>query len=354
MNLNQAIAQVESGNRLGFQAAKELYLQADLPLLGQLAHAARLKHNPQPVVTYGIDRNINYTNVCASGCRFCAFWRTKDHPEAYVLSRDELAQKVEETKSLGGTHILFQGGHHPDLDLGWHLETIRFLSGLGIGVHGYSPPEITYFAQRAGLPVETVIERMIEAGLGSIPGGGAEILVNRVRRRIAPGKADTREWLAVMRAAHQQGLRTTATMMFGHVETITDRLAHLIRLRRLQDETGGFTAFILWPFQPENTDLPDIRPAGGSEYLRMLALSRLVLDNFDHLQASWVTQGPHVGQVALGFGADDLGTTMIEENVVAAAGVSHRMDEAEMIRLIEAAGFTAAQRDVLYCPVERP
>ncbi len=352
MKLSRAIAQVDSGRRIGFKAAETLYREADLLLLGQLAHSVRMRLNPESKVTYAVDRNINYTNVCVSSCRFCAFWRPKDSPDAYVLDRDQLAQKIEETKALGGTHILFQGGHHPDLDLEWHLSTVRFIRSLGMGIHGYSPPEIIYFAQRAGLSVEAVIARFIEAGLGSIPGGGAEILVDRVRRRVAPGKAASRDWLAVMAAAHKLGLKTTATMMFGHLETLKERLAHLFRLRRLQDETGGFTAFIPWPFQPENTGIP-LRPAGGTDYLRTLAVARLVLDNFPHLQASWVTQGPHLGQVALRFGADDLGSTMIEENVVAAAGVSHRLSEAEMIRLINEAGFTANQRDVYYNPVER-
>jgi cyclic dehypoxanthinyl futalosine synthase len=350
MNLTHAITMVEEGQRLCFTAARSLYEEADLLLLGQLAHAARLRRNPEAVVTYAVDRNINYTNVCTSGCRFCAFWRSKNHDEAYVMDDSTLVRKLEETKALGGTHILFQGGLHPDLDLDWHEAHIRLIRSLGLHLHGYSPPEIVFLAQRSGLTIEEVLQRFVAAGLGSIPGGGAEILVDRVRKLVAPGKATSREWLGVMAAAHRLGLRTTATMMFGHVETVRERLVHLFRLRHLQDETEGFTAFIPWPYQPGRHTV-QVKTAGGSEYLRMLAVSRLVLDNFTHIQASWVTQGPRVGQTALLFGADDLGSTMIEENVVAAAGVSHSLNESEMIRLIETAGFRACQRDTHYRPV---
>jgi cyclic dehypoxanthinyl futalosine synthase len=351
MNLAHAISMVERGSRLCFLSARTLYQEADLPVLAQLAHAVRMRHNPEPVVTYAVDRNINYTNVCTSGCRFCAFWRSKNHGEAYVMDDATLAQKLEETKALGGTHILFQGGLNPDLDLEWHEDRIRFIRSFGLHLHGYSPPEIVFLAKQSALTVDAVLERFVEAGLGSIPGGGAEILVDRVRGLVAPGKANSVEWLSVMAAAHRLGLRTTATMMFGHVETPSDRLVHLFRLRRLQDETEGFTAFIPWPYQPGRHTV-QAKTAGGSEYLRMLAIARLVLDNFAHVQASWVTQGPRVGQVALLFGADDLGSTMIEENVVAAAGVSHRLDQSEMIRLIETAGFLARQRDTFYRPVQ--
>lgn len=351
MTLHQALEAARSGERLSAEAALVLHERADLLELGQLAHAARLARNPQAVVTFAVDRNINYTNVCTSGCRFCAFWRQQDKPDAYVLSREEMARKVEETISLGGTHILWQGGHNPELDLDWHCETIRYVTSLGIGIHGYSPPEVVFFADKAGLSIAEVIARLRDAGLGSIPGGGAEILVDRVRAEVAPGKATTDQWLAVMREAHNQDLRTTATMMFGHIETPAERIEHLIRLRELQDETQGFTAFIPWPFQPDNTEI-HVRTVGGAGYLRMLALARLVLDNFDHLQASWVTQGPHIGQTALLFGADDLGSTMIEENVVAAAGVSHRLSRDQMVRLIEETGFAARQRNVWYQPVE--
>jgi cyclic dehypoxanthinyl futalosine synthase len=351
MKLSDAISSVEQGRRLSFAAARALYEEADLLHLGQLANAARFRLNPESVVTYAVDRNINYTNICTSGCRFCAFWRNAEHPEAYVLEDAVFAKKLEETKALGGTHVLLQGGLNPDLDLAWHEDHIRLIRSFGLHLHGYSPPEIMFLAERFGLSVEQLLERFIKAGLGSVPGGGAEILVDRVRRNVSPGKANSREWLGVMAAAHHLGLKTTATMMFGHVETPTERLIHMFRLRRLQDETGGFTAFIPWPYQPGRQTV-EAKPADGTVYLRTLAVARLVLDNFPHMQASWVTQGPRTGQVALFFGADDLGTTMIEENVVAAAGVSHRLDQAEMIRLIQTAGFNARQRDTLYRPVE--
>lgn len=352
MTLDESVHTSDVGNRLSFKAAQVLYAEADLLTLAQLAQVARFRHNPERVATYAVDRNINYTNICTSGCRFCAFWRRKSHSEAYVLDDTTLAKKLEETWALGGTHILFQGGLNPDLDLEWHEERIRLIRSFGLKLHGYSPPEITFLAKRFSLKVEQVLERFVKAGMNSIPGGGAEILVDRVRRMVSAGKATSREWLDVMSAAHRMGLRTTATMMFGHVETPNERLVHLFRLRRLQDQTGGFTAFIPWPYQP-GRETVQVKSMGGTEYLRMLAISRLVLDNFAHVQASWVTQGPAIGQVALTFGADDLGSTMIEENVVAAAGVSHRLTQDEMIRLIEKAGFRAKQRDAVYGTVER-
>jgi cyclic dehypoxanthinyl futalosine synthase len=351
MNLDQAIYKAESGERISMEEALALYEQADLLTLGQLAQKARFRHNPEMVVTYAVDRNINYTNICVSGCHFCAFWRGKNHPEAYVLDNETLAKKLQETKDLGGTHILFQGGLNPALDLQWHEERIRLIRSFGLKLHGYSPPEFTFMAKLWDLPVETVLERFVKAGLSSVPGGGAEILVDKIRRVTSPGKATSREWLSVMETAHRLGLRTSATMMFGHVETIEDRLLHLIRLRRLQDKTGGFTAFIPWPYQP-GKETVKVRTASATTYLRTLAVSRLVLDNFSHVQSSWVTQGSGIGQLALLFGADDLGSTMIEENVVAAAGVSHRLTESEMVRLIERAGFKGRQRDAVYGPVE--
>jgi cyclic dehypoxanthinyl futalosine synthase len=352
MTLDESVRIAEVGNRLSFKAAQLLYAQADLLTLAQLAHAARFRHNPKRMATYAVDRNINYTNICTSGCRFCAFWRAKSHPEAYVLDDATLAKKLDETKALGGTHILFQGGLNPDLDLKWHEERIRMIRSFGLTLHGYSPPEIQFLAKRFGLTVEQVLERFVKAGLSSVPGGGAEILVDRVRRKVSPGKATSREWLEVMYVAHRMGLRTTATMMFGHVETPEERLIHLFRLRRLQDKTGGFTAFIPWPYQP-GRETVQVKVMGGTDYLRMLAVSRLVLDNFAHVQSSWVTQGAAIGQVALVFGADDLGSTMIEENVVAAAGVCHRLTRDEMIRLIERSGFRAGQRDAVYGTVEK-
>lgn len=351
MNLDQAYREASEGKRLSFEAAFTLYRDADLLTLGQMAHAMRVRHNPADVVTFAVDRNINYTNICTSGCRFCAFWKPKDDAAAYVLDDDLLAKKLEETRALGGTHILFQGGLNPELGLDWHEGRIRLIRSFGLKLHGYSPPEINFFADCFGMTVEQVLERLVAAGLTSIPGGGAEILVDRVRESVSPGKANTRRWLAVMETAHRLGLKTSATMMFGHVETAEERLLHLFELRGLQDRTNGFTAFIPWPYQP-GQETVQVKSLGGTSYLRTLALSRLVLDNIPHVQASWVTQGPEVGQVALFFGADDLGSTMIEENVVAAAGVSHRLSKEEMVRLIETAGFRAAQRDAVYASVE--
>ena len=347
--IKDAIAAAREG-RLDARSAVLLYEQADLLTLGQIAQEIRFRQNPEPVVTYAVDRNINYTNICVSRCAFCAFCRQKGEKGAYVLDGPALEQKCRETLDLGGTHILYQGGLNPDLDLAWHESRIRIMRGLGLHIHGFSPPEIVFMAEEAGLAMEEVLQRLINAGLGSIPGGGAEILVDRVREKISPRKASTSQWLEVMRTAHHLGLKTTATMMFGHIETAKERMEHLFVIRRLQEETGGFTAFIPWPYQPGGTSLTS-RAIGGTTYLRMLAMSRIVLDNIGHIQASWVTQGHHIGQVALHFGADDLGSTMIEENVVASAGVHHTISRAEIIRLIETAGFGAAQRDTLYRPV---
>ncbi len=333
--------------RLNSQQALDWY-QSDLLTLGQAAQEVRWKLHPEPVVTYVVDRNINYTNVCLSGCRFCAFYRQADSPEAYVLDREVLGKKIEETLALGGTQILLQGGMHPDLPFSFYEDLLQWIKGrYPIHIHGFSPPEINHLARIAGMPLETVLIRLRDSGLGSIPGGGAEILVDRVRERVSPRKGTSAEWLQVMETAHRIGLRTTATMMFGHLETVADRIEHLLAVRELQDRTGGFTAFIPWTFQPGNTDLRRI-PAGGTEYLRMLALSRLVLDNIPNIQASWVTQGPKVGQIALLFGANDLGSTMIEENVVAAAGVAYRLSIEELARLITAARFIPQQRDTFY------
>lgn len=328
--------------------ALELYLSADFYTLGRKAHEARLKKHDRPIVTYVVDRNINYSNVCVCGCRFCAFFRPPGHSESYVLSREELSEKIEETLKLGGTQILLQGGHHPDLPLSFYEEMLSFIkSRYPIHIHAFSPPEIVFFGRVEGIGVREVISRLKAAGLDSIPGGGAEILADRVRNRVSPRKCSSAEWLAVMEEAHAQGLRTTATMMFGHEETPEERLAHLFALRDLQDRTGGFTAFIPWTFQPQNTAI-EREPETAVSYLRLLAISRLVLDNFDNIQASWVTMGPKVAQLALFFGANDFGSTMIEENVVAAAGVSFRLSIDEIRRIIEAAGFEPRQRTMAY------
>jgi len=349
--LKETIEKASRGIRLGTDQALLLYEKADLLTLARLANRARFRLNPRPTATYAVDRNINYTDICVSGCAFCAFYKEKDDPGAYVMDRETLNRKCDETLSLGGTQILYQGGLNPDLDMAWHERQVAFMKSKGLHVHGYSPPEIVFMAQEEGIPIHGVIERLKDAGLGSIPGGGAEILVDRVRRKISPNKASTSQWLEVMHSAHNLGLKTTATMMFGHVETLRERILHLSAIRELQDETGGFTAFIPWPYQPGKNTLSG-RAAGGTTYLRTLAISRIFLDNVPHVQASWVTQGHHIGQIALHFGADDMGSTMIEENVVASAGVKNAMNQAEIIRLIETAGFKAVQRNTLYQPVE--
>jgi cyclic dehypoxanthinyl futalosine synthase len=333
--------------------ALELLQCGDLPALGKAAHAARRRLHPGDTVTFVGDRNINYTNICVSRCKFCAFWR--DGREGYVLTREELAEKIRETVALGGTEILLQGGLHPDLRLDFYAGMIRFIKeNFDIHVHAFSPPEIIHFARLNGMAARDVISELRAAGLDSIPGGGAEILSDRVRSSVSPRKCTADEWIEVMRQAHGLGVRTTATMMFGHAETAADRVEHLRRVRELQDETGGFTAFIPWTFQPGNTALAAEAPspAGGFEYLRTLAVSRLYLDNVANIQASWVTQGLKIGQVALYFGANDLGGTMLEENVVRAAGVNFCANPAEIAHVIKAAGFVPARRDTLYNVLE--
>ncbi|NJB67339.1 cyclic dehypoxanthinyl futalosine synthase [Desulfobaculum xiamenense] len=339
--------------RLTPEAAIELYERENVFSLGRMAHERRMEMHPDSRVTYIVDRNINYTNVCISGCKFCAFFRAPGDEGGYVLTREELAAKVRETVELGGYQILLQGGMHPDLDMAFYEDMLRFLKAEfpQVAVHGFSPSEIWYLGQESGLGHGEVIRRLVAAGLDSIPGGGAEILVDRVRQDVSPRKATADQWLEVMREAHRQGLRTTATMMFGQGETLAERVEHLERIRSLQDETGGFTAFIPWTFQPENTRLP--RPEVSSEaYLKTLALSRLYLDNIDNVQASWVTQGPLVGQLALFWGANDFGSTMIEENVVAAAGVHFRLPEGKLRKLVTSAGFVPCRRRMDYTLLE--
>lgn len=350
----QAITtKIEQGERIDGQEFLRLEREASLHQLGFLAHKVRLQLHPEPVVTYVIDRNINYTDICISACKFCAFFKAPEDPNGQVLSKAELAEKIKETQDLGGTQILLQGGLHPDQPLEYYEDMLRFMKATGIHIHGFSPPEIIHFSQLSGLSISTVLQRLIAAGLDSIPGGGAEILNNRIRRELAPKKCNADQWIMVMEEAHHLGLRTTATMMFGHIETIEERLEHLQRLRDLQDRTSGFTAFIPWPFQPDNTPLAagrKIEKTTAFGYLRMLALSRIFLDNFQNIQASWVTQGPKIAQLSLFFGANDFGSTMIEENVVAAAGVHFRLSEAEIRRLVQEAGFQPQQRLMDYTP----
>ncbi len=330
--------------------ALALYREAPTALLGQLAAAVRARKHAERVVTYIIDRNVNYTNVCVAKCNFCAFYREVGSPEGYVLGFEEIFRKIDETIAVGGVQLLLQGGHNPDLPLSWYEDLFRAVKERypSFKLHALSPPEIIHLSRLSQLPVPEVIDRLIAAGLDSIPGGGAEILVDRVRKLLhCYGKATADEWIDVMRHAHRAGLRTTATMMYGTVESDEERLEHLLRLRDLQDETGGFTAFITWSYQPDHTELSGSE-ATGIDYLRTLATSRIVLDNFDNLQASWVTQGGKVGQLSLAFGANDMGSVMIEENVVRAAGASYCMDEVEIVRNIEDAGFVPKRRDMHY------
>jgi cyclic dehypoxanthinyl futalosine synthase len=350
--LDRAVA----GERLSPEQALLLLASEDLAALGRAADTVTRRLHPEPHRTYNVDRNVNYTNVCVGGCRFCAFSRRPANADAYVIDRAELYGKIEETIRLGGDQILLQGGMHPELPLQWYEELLRDVRTRfpRVNVHGFSPPEIYHISQLAGLPVTTVLARLKEAGLGSLPGGGAEILVDRVRRAVSPCKVSADGWLDVCRRWHQLGGRGSATMMFGHLETPAERIEHLDRLRQLQDETGGFTAFICWTFQPKHTDLADRRKVGALEYLKTLATSRLFLDNFPNLQASWVTQGLKIGQIALRFGANDMGSLMIEENVVAAAGTRFHASEAAIREAIRRAGYSPRRRDVFYRLVDEP
>jgi cyclic dehypoxanthinyl futalosine synthase len=350
MNLKSFEGRILSGGRLSADEALHLYREAPTYWLGRMADEVRRRKHPEGVVTYIIDRNVNYTNVCVARCNFCAFYREVGHSEGYVLGFEEIFKKIEETRALGGVQLLLQGGHNPDLPLVWYEDLFRAVKQRfpDFRLHALSPPEVLHISRMAKLPVPDVISRLIAAGLDSIPGGGAEILVDRVRKLLnCYGKASADEWLDVMRRAHRAGLRTTATMMYGTVETDEERLEHMLRLRALQDETGGFTAFITWSYQPEHTERGG-NEATGIDYLRTLAVARLVLDNFDNLQASWVTQGGKVGQLSLAFGANDMGSVMIEENVVRAAGASYCMDEVEIVRNVEDAGFVPKRRNMHY------
>jgi cyclic dehypoxanthinyl futalosine synthase len=350
-----SIEKAAAGGRLTRDEARALYTEAPTHVLGRLADAVRARKHPSRVVTYIIDRNVNYTNVCVARCNFCAFYRQVGSSEGYVLGFDEIFRKIDETIAVGGGQLLLQGGHNPDLPLAWYEDLFRAVKQRypDFKLHALSPPEVLHISRMSQLPVPGVIARLVDAGLDSIPGGGAEILVDRVRRLLhCYGKATADEWLGVMREAHRAGLRTTATMMYGTVETLEERLEHMFRLRELQDETGGFTAFITWSFQPDHTELGREHgvtlEATGVDYLRTLAIARLVLDNFDNLQSSWVTQGGKVGQLSLLFGANDMGSVMIEENVVRAAGAAYCMDELEIVRNIEDAGFIPRRRNMHY------
>jgi cyclic dehypoxanthinyl futalosine synthase len=339
---------VQGGERLSREEGVFLLRDADLLELGMLADTVRWRLHPEPTVTYIIDRNINYTNVCSAQCAFCAFYRDLPSKEGYVLTKAELASKIEETIALGGRQILLQGGLHPDLGIEYYEELFRWIKATyPIWIHGLSPAEVKHIERVSSLTTEEALKRLMAAGLDSIPGGGAEVLSDRVRGIIGIAKGSTGDWLQVMETAHGLGMKTTATMMFGHVETLEERVDHLLHLRELQDRTGGFTAFIAWTFQPANTAI------GGDEvtsfqYLRTLAVARVVLDNFPNVQASWVTQGGKIGQVSLRFGANDFGSLMIEENVVSAAGAHFRLTEGEIARSIQDAGFVPKRRTMRY------
>ena len=350
MRMQDIASKVSAGGRVSAAEALELYRQAPTHLLGRLADGIRARRHPDRIVTYIIDRNVNYTNVCVARCNFCAFYRPVGSSDGYVLGFDEIFRKIDETIAVGGNQLLLQGGHNPDLPIAWYEDLFRAVKTKypDFRLHALSPPEILHISRINQLPVRAVIARLVAAGLDSVPGGGAEILVDRVRKLLnCYSKASADEWLDVMREAHRAGLRTTATMMYGTVETDEERIEHMMRLRELQDETGGFTAFITWSYQPEHTERGGTE-ATGVDYLRTLALARIVLDNFDNLQASWVTQGGKVGQLSLAYGANDMGSVMIEENVVRAAGASYCMDEVEIVANVENAGFVPKRRNMHY------
>ena len=350
---NKILEKALDGERISPEEAVRLFETTDMLLLGNIASRISRKKLKERVVTYIVDRNINYTNICITDCAFCAFYRKEDDEEAYVHPFETIAGKIEETIALGGRQILLQGGHNINLKIDYFEDLFRRIKErFGIHLHALSPPEIVHTAKISKLTIVDTLNRLNDAGLDSIPGGGAEILVDRVRQKISPHKCSTREWLDVMNCAHGMNIPTTATMMFGHVETVEDRVEHLRRIRDQQDKTMGFTAFIPWPFQPGRTELGldhDISSqVTGLDYLKTLAISRIFLDNFDNLQSSWVTQGPKVGQMALYYGANDMGSTMLEENVVRAAGTVHCLNEEDIRRIITDSGFKPQRRNMRY------
>ncbi len=356
LNQDELTEKVLAGERISTDQALVLY-RWPLEELGALANARRdlakaksYAGRGNEIVTYIVDRNINYTNVCNVYCKFCAFYRTEKDDDHYVISLEQLDQKLDELSAVGGVQILMQGGHHPKLSFEWYINLLRHIREKypHINIHGFSPPEFQHFAEVFGMPLREVIANFKEAGLGSIPGGGGEILVDRVRQKISPLKIKSDKWLEVMQVAHELGLKSSATMMFGHVETIAERIEHLQRIRDQQDGSGGFTAFICWTFQPENTMLKVKRKTSVAEYLRTQALARIFLDNIENIQSSWVTQGPGIGQVALKFGANDFGSVMMEENVVSSAGTTFRLDEKQIESLIRDAGYEPRRRNNWY------
>jgi cyclic dehypoxanthinyl futalosine synthase len=356
LNRDGLTGKVLAGERISVDAVLELY-RWPLEEVGALANARRdlakaksYAGRGREIVTYIVDRNINYTNVCNVYCKFCAFYRTEKDEDHYVLSFEQIDQKLDELSSVGGVQILMQGGHHPKLPLQWYIDLLHHIREKypHINIHGFSPPEFQHFAATFGMPLCEVISEFKQAGLGSIPGGGGEILVDRVRKKISPLKINSDQWLEVMQTAHELGLKSSATMMFGHVESIEERVEHLRRIRDQQDRSGGFTAFICWTFQPQHTVLKVKQPTGVAEYLRTQALARIFLDNIDNIQSSWVTQGPEIGQIALRYGANDFGSVMMEENVVSSAGTTFRLDAGQIESLIRDAGYEPRQRNNWY------
>jgi len=348
--IQKILDSVTEGHRLERADAIQLLESDSLASIGKAANAVTTKLHPEQYRTYNIDRNINYTNICSAVCDFCAFYRGPKDPEGYVLDRNILLKKIEETVAIGGDQILLQGGMHPTLPLEWYEELLRDikLQYPEVNVHGFSPPEIFHLTKVTKLPLLEILERLAAAGLGSLPGGGGEILVDRVRAAMTRGKVMTDDWLDVHRKWHSLGGRSTATMMFGHIESLAERIEHLDRLRELQDETGGFTAFICWSFQPDNTEMSHIPPSGAFEYLKTQAVARLYLDNIPNIQSSWVTQGRDIGQLALLFGANDMGSLMLEENVVSAAGTVHHLTLEQMRSAISELGWEPRRRNVFY------
>jgi cyclic dehypoxanthinyl futalosine synthase len=356
LNRDALTEKVFNGERISSDDAIELY-RWPLEELGVLANARRdlakaksYGGSGREIVTYIVDRNINYTNVCNVYCKFCAFYRTEKDEDHYVLSFEQIDEKLDELSAAGGVQILMQGGHHPKLGFEWYVDLLHHIREKypHINIHGFSPPEFQHFSETFKMPLREVISKFKEAGLGSIPGGGGEILVDRVRKEISPLKCDSDQWLEVMQIAHELSLKSSATMMFGHVETIEERIEHLQRIRDQQDRSGGFTAFICWTFQPQHTVLKVKNPTGVAEYLRTLALSRIFLDNIENVQSSWVTQGPDIGQVALRYGANDFGSVMMEENVVSSAGTTFRLNAGEIESLIRGAGYEPRRRNNWY------
>lgn len=338
---------MSSIKRISFQEGVDLYNNADILELGRMADDIRREKHPDNIVTFVIDRNINYTNICTCKCKFCAFYKNEGEEGGYVISKEELAQKIQETLDLGGSQILLQGGLHPEYKIDFYEDMLKYMKTFPVWLHAFSPPEIHHIAKMSGLTIADTIKRLVAAGLDSIPGGGAEILDDEARKNVSPNKINSAAWLSVMEEAHKQGLKTTATMMFRKKDVAEIIVGHFDKIRSLQDKTGGFTAFIPWPFQPGNSELDD-EAVTAVEYLRVLSLARIYLDNIPNIQVSWVTQGAKVAQIGLFFGGNDFGSVMIEENVVRAAGANFRLKTEEIKHIIKTAGFTPKIRNMQY------